>query len=268
MIGREDMARPRKNRMVCDLPEAGGFQPAERSGLPSIVLTVDEYETLRLIDREGLSQAQCGTHMGVARTTVQLIYASARKKVADALVEGRGLRIQGGEYQLCDGTARDSRCSGCLKCRLSRAFGKPKGEMDMRIAVTFDHGQIFQHFGHTEQFKLYDVADGKVASAQVVGTNGQGHGALAGVLKALGVDVLICGGIGGGARAALDAQGIRLYGGVTGEADRAVEALLAGKLDYDPQAHCDHHGQEHGGSHACAHHEGHGHGPCGQGCHG
>ena len=109
---------------------------------------------------------------------------------------------------------------------------------------------------------------GKVASAQVVGTNGQGHGALAGVLKALGVDVLICGGIGGGARAALDAQGIRLYGGVTGEADRAVEALLAGKLDYDPQAHCDHHGQEHGGSHACAHHEGHGHGPCGQGCHG
>ena len=96
----------------------------------------------------------------------------------------------------------------------------------MRIAVTFENGQIFQHFGHTEQFKIYDVEDGKVVSSQVAGTDGQGHGALAGVLKALGADVLICGGIGGGARAALDAGGIKLYGGVSGSADEAVEAFI------------------------------------------
>ena len=99
----------------------------------------------------------------------------------------------------------------------------------MRIAVTYEDGQVFQHFGHTEMFKVYDVEDGKVSDSQVVDTNGQGHGALAGVLKALKVDALICGGIGGGARAALDAGGIKLYGGVSGSADAAVEALLNGK---------------------------------------
>jgi len=123
----------------------------------------------------------------------------------------------------------------------------------MRIAVTFENGQIFQHFGHTEQFKVYDVEDGKVAGARVVDTNGQGHGALAGVLKALNVDVLICGGIGGGARAALEANGIQLYGGASGAADEAVAALLGGKLSYDPEVRCSHHD---GAQHSCSHHDG------------
>ena len=96
----------------------------------------------------------------------------------------------------------------------------------MRIAVTYENGQVFQHFGHSEQFKVYDVEDGKVVKSEVIGTNGQGHGALAGFLLQGNVDVLICGGIGGGAQAALSAAGIRLYGGVTGDADAAVEALL------------------------------------------
>ena len=129
----------------------------------------------------------------------------------------------------------------------------------MRIAVTFENGEIFQHFGHTEQFKVYDVEDNQVAASEVVDTNGQGHGALAGVLKALNVDVLICGGIGGGARNALADNGIRLYGGVSGSADKAVKALLAGELSYDPDACCSHHG--HGEGHDCGSHE---HG----GCHG
>lgn len=124
----------------------------------------------------------------------------------------------------------------------------------MRIAVTYENGQIFQHFGHTEQFKLYDVTDGKVTATQVVDTNGSGHGALAGVLNALQADTLICGGIGGGARMALDAAGIRLYGGVSGDADSAVEALLAGTLSYNPDVMCDHHGEGHHGDHACGEH--------------
>lgn len=127
----------------------------------------------------------------------------------------------------------------------------------MRIAVTYDNGAVFQHFGHTEQFKLYDVEDGKIVSSEVVDTNGSGHGALAGVLSALHVDALICGGIGGGAQAALAAAGIRLYGGVSGGADEAAEALAAGKLACNPNVMCSHHGEHHGdacGSHGCGSH--------------
>ena len=122
----------------------------------------------------------------------------------------------------------------------------------MKIAVTHENGQVFQHFGHTREFKVYDVEDGEVRSARVVDTNGSGHGALAGVLNELGAGVLICGGIGGGARTALAQAGIRLYPGVTGEADKAAEALLAGKLAYDPETTCAHH--DHGEGHSCGEH--------------
>ena len=127
----------------------------------------------------------------------------------------------------------------------------------MKIAVTYENGQVFQHFGHTEQFKIYNVADGKILSSQVVDTNGSGHGALGGFLADMGVDTLICGGIGGGAQNALTEAGIRFYGGASGDADKAVEALLAGTLAFDPNVHCDHHdhvGHEHGGDHHCGGH--------------
>ena len=124
----------------------------------------------------------------------------------------------------------------------------------MRIAVTYENGRSFQHFGHTEQFKVYDVEDGKVVSSAVVDTNGSGHGALAGVLTALNADVLICGGIGGGAQMALAAAGIRLFGGVSGDADAAVEALLSGNLDFNPNVKCNHHDHHHGEGHTCGDH--------------
>ena len=92
----------------------------------------------------------------------------------------------------------------------------------MKIAVTYENEQIFQHFGHTEQFKVYEVEDGKIVSERVMDTNGQGHGALASLLSTIGADVLICGGIGGGAQMALAAAGIRLFGGVSGNADAAA----------------------------------------------
>lgn len=98
----------------------------------------------------------------------------------------------------------------------------------MKIAVTYEDGQIFQHFGHTAQFKVYEAQDGKILSSQIVDTNGSGHGALAGFLAAQGVDTLICGGIGGGAQMALAEANIRLLGGVQGDADAAVEAFLSG----------------------------------------
>ena len=123
----------------------------------------------------------------------------------------------------------------------------------MKIAVTYENGQVFQHFGHTGQFKVYEVADGKVVSSAVLPTNGSGHGALAGFLRERGVDTLICGGIGGGARTALAEAGITLYPGASGEADAQVAALLAGSLSYDPDTVCAHH-EGHGEGHDCGSH--------------
>ena len=125
----------------------------------------------------------------------------------------------------------------------------------MKIAVTYDNGMIFQHFGHTEQFKLYELEDGVVVSTEVVSTNGNGHGALAGFLTAYDVKVLICGGIGGGAQMALAQAGIQLFGGVVGSADEAVAALLGNKLVFNPNVKCNHHGHDHGaGGHSCGSH--------------
>jgi predicted Fe-Mo cluster-binding NifX family protein len=142
-----------------------------------------------------------------------------------------------------------------------------RGTKIMKIAVTYENGEIFQHFGHTQNFKIYEAEDGKIISSEVVSTNGSGHGALATMLKDLGVEVLICGGIGGGARMALFASYIELFGGVSGDADRAVEAYLAGNLSYDPDAKCDHHDHHHGEGHNCGEHDCGSHN-CGEhGCH-
>ena len=125
----------------------------------------------------------------------------------------------------------------------------------MKIAVTYENGQIFQHFGHTEQFMLYTVEDGKIVSSKVVDTNGSGHGALAELLAEQNVTVLICGGIGGGAQMALASAGIKLFGGVSGSCDEAVGALLANKLSFNPEVRCEHHVHEHGeGGHSCTDH--------------
>ena len=127
----------------------------------------------------------------------------------------------------------------------------------MKIAVTYENGQIFQHFGHTETFKIYEIEQDKVASSKVIGTNGSGHGALATLLAEEQVSVLICGGIGGGAQMALKEAGIQLFGGVSGDADAAVEALLVGQLYYNPQVTCNHHSHDEGhscGSHGCGSH--------------
>ena len=128
----------------------------------------------------------------------------------------------------------------------------------MKIAVTYENGQVFQHFGHTAQFKLYDVENGAIASSQVVDTNGSGHGALAGFLKDHQVEALICGGIGGGAQMALAEAGIRLYAGWQGDAGSPGGGVLAGAPGRAAAGTCDHHhGEEHTcGDHGCGHHEG------------
>lgn len=123
----------------------------------------------------------------------------------------------------------------------------------MRIAVAYEKetGRVFQHFGHTEYFKLYDVENGAVTNSLVIAAQESGHDALADFLALLRVNALICGSIGGGARAALEDVGVILFGGVAGDADSAVNAFLAGVLGYDPDAHCGHHDGGACGGHDC-----------------
>ena len=121
----------------------------------------------------------------------------------------------------------------------------------MKVAVTYENGEVFQHFGRTPQFKVYEVTDGKVVSSEVIDTNGTGHGALAGFLRDIGAEVLICGGIGGGAQVAMSDAGIRLFAGTSGPADEVVSAFIAGTLPELGEANCDHH--DHHGGHDCSH---------------
>ena len=279
------MARPRRCRRVCTEPDYSSFAP---DGIPCgerVTLAVEEYEVIRLIDLEKLTHEQCAKQMDISRTTVTEIYESAREKIADCIVNGRPMEISGGSYRLCDGSAvhfcrkkcrrgtgafpesADVREPGTAPER--RPDIAEKGEHAMRIAVTFENGEVFQHFGHTEQFKVYDVENGQIAKEQVVDTNGSGHGALAGFLTDMSVDALICGGIGMGAKNALVDAGIDLYGGVSGNADEAVKAFLAGNLSYNPDVQCSHHGEGHHHGEGC-HGEGH-HGEghhCGENKHG
>ena len=137
----------------------------------------------------------------------------------------------------------------------------------MKIAVTYENGEIFQHFGHTKQFKIYEFDDGdKILNVELIDVNGSGHGALAGLLAEQGVDVLICGGIGGGAQMALKEAGIELLGGVVGGADSAVVAYLKRELTYNPEVRCSHHDHEHGEGHDCGSHDHECGGHCGGSC--
>lgn len=250
------MPRPQRCRRVCEEPEFNAFSP---EGIPNseyVQLTLDEYEAIRLIDLQQLTHAEAAIQMEISRPTVTEIYNSAGRKIADCIVNGKRLIVAGGNYRLCEG----GKCSAVCRKQLKNQIYAKKGKNIMRIAVTYENGQIFQHFGHTAEFKIYDIADGKIANTEVVSTNGSGHGALAGFLSANEVDTLICGGIGGGAQNALAQAGIKLYGGVSGSADDAVTALLNGSLDFNPNVQCNHHNHEHGegghtcGSHGCGNH--------------
>ena len=226
--------RQEKTRMIGTMPEYISFNP---EGIPNgekVTLTYDEFEVIRLIDLKHQNQTDTAAQMNVARTTVTAIYERARTKLADALINGKQLQIEGGKVEFKP-----------VRVQADHEI-MSKGDNVMRIAATYENGQIFQHFGRTQQFKFYDAEDGKILDSQIVGTNGAGHGALAGFLKDNKVDVLICGGIGGGAQQAMKEVGISIYGGVSGSADEAARKLLDGSLEYDPNVVCSHHEGNHG----------------------
>ncbi len=258
------MARPQKCRRICNVPQTDSFRPEKHRGEIPIIMTVDEYEVIRLVDLEEKTHEQCALQMDISRSTVQEIYENARRKLAACIVYGRKLVIAGGNYRVCDGR-ENCRCE--LKCRQAdnnkrtALKNRNRGGFTMKIAVPYENGQIFQHFGHTERFKLYETDNTEIVNSEIIETAGSGHGALAGFLMKHGADTLICGGIGGGAQTALAEAGIRLYGGVSGDADTAVTELLSGKLNYNPDVQCSHH-EHHGENNSCGSHS------CGnKGCH-
>ena len=258
------MARPQKCRRICNVPQTDSFRPEKHRGEIPIIMTVDEYEVIRLVDLEEKTHEQCALQMDISRSTVQEIYENARRKLAACIVYGRKLVIAGGNYRVCDGR-ENCRCE--LKCRQAdnkkrtALKNRNRGGFTMKIAVPYENGQIFQHFGHTERFKFYETDNTKIVNSEIIETAGSGHGALAGFLMKHGADTLICGGIGGGAQTALAEAGIRLYGGVSGDADTAVTELLSGKLNYNPDVQCSHH-EHHGENNSCGSHN------CGnKGCH-
>lgn len=249
------MPRPIRKRRVYQQPGSFWFTGNQPSR-GEVVLTLDEFEAVRLCDYVGLEQGEVAKRLEVARSTFQNILNQARKKLAEVLIYGKDLRIEEGSVEFAQNP--EWGCCQFILQSIPRTGGLPdfpKEEQDMKLAVTYDvqNGEIFQHFGRTENFKVYEVEDGQVKEAHVEGSNGQGHGALAGVLKNLGVEALICGGIGGGAQQALKAQGIRFYGGCSGQADQAVADFLAGKLAYQEDIQCVHHEQHNHGEGGCGH---------------
>ena len=212
------MPRPKKCRRVCALPNAVSFVPdPQADDLPPIVMAVEEYEAIRLIDYLGCTQEEAAARMAVARTTVQAIYDRARWENGCRAGGARRLEIRGGEYRLCPrasghcphSSAGGSCCGSSEENRQVISQMQERRNQTMKVAVTYENGLVFAHFGHTAQFKLYEIEDGKILSSTVVPTGGSGHGALAGFLAAQGVNALICGGIGGGARTALAQAGDR-----------------------------------------------------------
>ena len=226
------MVRQNKSKKIGKMPEYRNFHSERESDL-EIQLSLEEYETIRLIDYLGYNQQRCSEEMGVSRSTIVSLYNNARKKIARFLIEGHGLQIDGGHYHI----------------------QQKKGEKNMKIAVTCVNGQVFQHFGHCPSFLICDVEEGKLVSSTMVDSSSSGCGALAGFLADLGVNVVICGGIGAGAKNHLAASGLQVLPGASGDALAQVESYIAGTLNYDPDSECNHHG--HDENHQC-----HGHHQC------
>lgn len=228
------MPRPQRCRRVCGEPEYVLFSPEGIVDNESVQLSIDEYEVIRLVDYEKMTHEQCAQQMDVSRTTVTEIYESARFKLADSLINGKQLIIKGGKYRICSGENVKTCGGSCARTRTPTDYPERPPEKEpgfTRVAVPFDNGQIFQHFGQSEQLKFFDIKDGEITGSSVISFSCMGHGALVDFLAQNSTDILICGGIGGGAQSLLAESGIRLIGGLSGSADQAAVQYALGQLN-------------------------------------
>ncbi len=239
------MSRPRKCRKVCQMPEIREFQPVgENICQSAVVLSVDEYESIRLIDKQGFSQEECGRYMQVARTTVQAIYDSARKKLAEALVSGLPLKIEGGDFQLCDGKEEYCGCGGCRRHRRKQILTQHKEDGKMRIAIPLDENRqdICIVLSRAPYFLFQDgdlqtIVENPASKAQ----GGAGIQA-AQFLVDNGVNVLITARCGQNTADVFTAVGMKIYKSAGKTASEDLEAFAEGSLEELTHFHGGYHG--------------------------
>ncbi len=243
------MPRPRKCRKVCSMPQVMQFNPDSVNLLSEpVILTVDEYEAIRLIDKQGFSQEECSAYMQVARTTAQLIYNSARRKLADALVEGRSLRIEGGDYRLCDGSEEYCGCGGCRKhlknCSFNHKTVTAKEEKRMRIAIPLDENKknVCIVLSRAPFFLIYEDGDESIFENPAAASNSGAGVEAAQFLCDKEIDVLITVRCGENAAEVFNAADIKILKSAHKTAKEELEAYEAGELEELKHFHGGYHG--------------------------
>ncbi len=239
------MPRPRKCRKVCQMPSTQGFAPiGAMPDASAVTLTVDEYEAVRLIDKEGFSQEACGSYMNIARTTVQQIYTSARKKIADALVDGLILRIEGGDYQLCSGEEDYCGCGGCQKHRQHRCCLSQQEEKPMKIAIPLDENQqdVCITFARAPYFLFSENGSTEILDNPAAEASGGAGLQAAQFLLDQHADVLITVRCGQNAADVFKAADLKVYQADGTDAQANLTALIEGKLARLTHFHAGFHG--------------------------
>lgn len=227
------MPRRKKCRKVCQMPMMQEFHPVgDVSPARAVILTVDEYEAIRLIDKQGFSQEECSGFMQVARTTVQMIYNSARKKLADALVDGLPLRIEGGDYRLCDGTEESCGCGGCQRHRCGSLM-RAKEDETMRIAIPLDENKqdVCIVLARAPYFLFRDEAGETIVDNPAAQAQGGAGVQAAQFLVDHGVTALITVRCGQNAADVFTAAGMKIYKSVNKTAAAELAAFADGKLE-------------------------------------
>lgn len=238
------MPRRKKCRKVCRMPTLQEFRPVGAISCESaVILSVDEYEAIRLIDKQGFSQEECSSYMQVARTTVQMIYNSARKKLADALVEGLPLRIEGGDYRLCDGTEEYCDCGGCWKHRRGQTM-KAMEAGQMRVAIPLDENKqdVCIVLARAPYFLFQDESGESIVENPAAQAQGGAGVQAAQFLVDNCVTALITVRCGQNAADVFTAAGMKIYKSVNKTAAEELAALADGKLEELAHFHGGFHG--------------------------
>lgn len=231
------MSRPLKLRSVANKPYCAHFKPLKSSKKRKILLSLDEYETIRLIDHERLSQENCAKVMDVSRTTVQRIYALARQKLAQAIVEGIAVEIEGGSIHLSEKKTQEPM--------------HEQGEVNMKLAIGIDGLQVAGHFGNCNDFRIVTVENNIIMGHEDIHDETHVHHDRPQFLKDLGVDTLIMNSMGKAAYNRLLALNIECVAAENRSIEEALAAYLSKAMNKKLEGHeCNNcGGHEHHGDH-------------------
>jgi len=250
------VARPPKCKFISAIPANRCFLPETASG-EAVVITLEHLEVLRKVDYEEWDQDEAATFMGISRGTVQRMLQEAHHLVAEALVHGKSIRIEGGNV-IVGGSVHHSRgCRHGSQCTKDKGFREDENMEDRNntvLGIVSDGLRVFPHFGRAPGFHKVEIIDGEIRSQAYVDLEGQGHEAIPTALAKHGVRTLLAGGIGQGALNRLDAEGISVLAGIDGDVQTAIAEYVKGSLQ-GSDAVCNHHdGDSH---HSDSHHSCH-----------